>query len=72
MHHFPLNILTMGDFPNDGNFPNFQLGLELFNDNELPSSLRSSCLALVAEQEIRSNPPTLAISSSLSKQETIT
>ena len=62
----------MGDLPKDGNFPNFQRGLELFNDTKLPSSLRTSCLALIAEQEIRSNPPTLAISSSLSKQETIT
>jgi hypothetical protein len=32
----------------------------LFNNTKLPSSLRSSCLALVAEQEICSNPPTLS------------
>ena len=68
MHHFPPNILTMGDFPKDGNFPNFQRGLELFNDTELPSSLRSSCLALVAEQEIRSNPPTLSANPSPNKK----
>jgi hypothetical protein len=68
MHHFPLNILTMGDLPNDGNFSNFQRGLELFNDTELPSSLRSSCLALVAEQEIRSNPPTLSAHPSPNKK----
>jgi hypothetical protein len=30
--------------------------LDLFNDNELPASLQSSCLALVAQQEIHSNP----------------
>jgi hypothetical protein len=54
------NILTMGDLPKDDNFPNVQRGLELFNDTKLPSSLRSSCLALIAEQEIRSNPSTLS------------
>jgi hypothetical protein len=52
------NLLTMGDLPKDDNFPNFQRGLELFNDTELPLSLRCSCLALVAEQKIRSNSPT--------------
>jgi hypothetical protein len=54
----------------DDNFSKFQQGLELYNGNELPASLWSSCLALVAEQEIHSNPPTLASSSSLTKQET--
>jgi hypothetical protein len=54
------NFTTMEGLPKEDNFPDFQRGLELFNDNELPPSLRSSCLALVAEQEIRSNPPTSA------------
>jgi hypothetical protein len=35
---------------------------------EVPSSLRSSCLALVAEQEIRSNPPTLSAHPSPNKK----
>ncbi len=34
---------------------NLQCGFELFNDNDLPEELRSSCLALVAQQEVRSN-----------------
>jgi hypothetical protein len=63
-----LNILTMGDLPKDDNFPNFQRGLELFSDTELPSSLRSSCLALIAKQEIRSNPPTLSAHPSPNKK----
>ncbi len=57
---FAPNITTMEGLPKDDNFPKFQRGLELFNDKQLPPSLRSSCLALVAEQEIRSNPPTSA------------
>jgi hypothetical protein len=75
MHHFRQNasfqpnILTMGDLPKDDNFLNFQRGLELFNDTELPSALRSSCLALVAEQEIRSNPPTLSAPPSPNKKQ---
>jgi hypothetical protein len=63
------NILTMGDLPKDDNFLNFQRGLELFNDTKLPSSLRSSCLALIAEQEIHSNPPTLSSHSSPNKKQ---
>jgi hypothetical protein len=50
----------MEGLPKEDDFPEFQRGLELFNDTELPPSLRSSCLALVAEQEIRSNPRTSA------------
>jgi hypothetical protein len=50
----------MEGLPKEDDFPDFQRGLELLNDNKLPPSLRSSCLALVAEQEIRSNPPTSA------------
>jgi hypothetical protein len=58
---FPTNINTMMEgLPKEDDFPEFQRGLEVFNNNELPPSLRSSCLALVAEQEIRSNPPTSA------------
>jgi hypothetical protein len=59
------------DIPNltFSDFPEFQHGLELFNDNALPPSLRSSCLALVAEQEIDSNRPNIS-SSSLIEQET--
>jgi hypothetical protein len=34
---------------------NLQCGFELFNDNDLPEELRSSCLALVAQQEVHSN-----------------
>jgi hypothetical protein len=69
---FPPNITTMEDLPKDDNFHNFQCGLELFNDTELPPSLPSSCLALVTEQEFHSNPATNIISSSLTKQETFT
>jgi hypothetical protein len=69
---FPPNITTMEDLPKDDNFHNFQRGLELFNDTELPPSLPSSCLALVTEQEFHSNPATNIISSSLTKQETFT
>jgi hypothetical protein len=65
------NILTMGDLPKDDNFPNFQRGLELFNDTKLPSSLRSSCLALIAEQEICSNPPTLSSHPSPNKKRSL-
>ncbi len=65
---FPPNILTMGDLPKDSNVPDFQRGLELSNDTELPPSLQSSCLALVAEQEIRSNPPTLSAQPSPNKK----
>jgi hypothetical protein len=65
---FPPNITTMEDLPKDDNFPNFQSGLELFNDTELPPSLRSSYLALVSEQEIRSNPPTLSAHPSPNKK----
>jgi len=43
--------------PKDDMVPDFQRELELFNDNALPHALRSSCLALVAKQEIRRNPP---------------
>jgi hypothetical protein len=57
---FPPNITTMAGLPKEDNFHKFQRRLELFNDNELPPSLRSSYLALVAEQEICSNPPTSA------------
>ena len=49
--------------------PKFQRGLDLFNDNELPpASLRSSCLVLIAEHEIRTNPPTLASNPSPNKK----
>jgi hypothetical protein len=47
----------MAVFPKDDMLPDFQRGLELFNDKDLPAALRSSCLALVAQQEIRTNPP---------------
>jgi hypothetical protein len=57
---FLTNITTMEGLPMEDDFLEFQRGLELFNDNELPLSLRSSCLVLVAEHEIRSNPPTSA------------
>ena len=52
----------------DEPLPKFQRGLDLFNDNELPPSLRSSCLALIAEHEIRTNPPTLASNPSPNKK----
>jgi hypothetical protein len=35
--------------------PDLQCAFELFNDNELPEGLRSSCLTLVAQQEVHSN-----------------
>ena len=41
----------MADLP----IPNLQCGFELFNDNDLPEELRSSCLAFVAQQEVCSN-----------------
>jgi hypothetical protein len=52
----------------DDPVPKFQSGLDLFNDNELSPSLRSSCHALIAEQEIPSNPPTLASNPSPNKK----
>jgi hypothetical protein len=58
----------MGDLPKDSNSPNFQRALELFNDTDLPPSLLSSCLALVAGQEISSNPPTLSAQPSPNKK----
>jgi hypothetical protein len=57
---FLINITTMEGLPKEDDFPEFQHGLELFNGNGLTPSLRSSCLTLVAEQEICSNPPTSA------------
>jgi hypothetical protein len=65
LHHsepkYVPNITTMEGLSKEDDFPEFQRGLEVFNDNEeLPPSLSSSCLALVAEQEICSNPPTSA------------
>jgi hypothetical protein len=41
----------MADFP----VPNLQRVFKLFNNNDLPEELRSSCLALVAQQEVHSN-----------------
>ncbi len=52
----------------DEPLPKFQRGLDLFNDNESPPSLRSSCLALIAEHEIRTNPRTLAYNPSPNKK----
>ena len=54
--------------PKDDNHPNYQRGLELFNDNDLPSCLRSSCLALLTEQEIRSHPLSSACNPSPNKK----
>ena len=54
--------------PKDDNHPNYQRGLELFNDNDLPSCLRSSCLALLTEQEIRSHPLTSVCNPSPNKK----
>jgi hypothetical protein len=34
---------------------NLRCGFELFNNNDLPEELQSSCLALVAQQEVHSN-----------------
>jgi hypothetical protein len=57
---FLMNITTMEVLSKDDNFPKLQQGLELFNDNQLPASLWSSCLAaLVTKQDIHRNPPTL-------------
>jgi hypothetical protein len=36
---FPINIITMEGWLKDDDFPKFQEGLDLFNDNELPASL---------------------------------
>ena len=47
----------MAVFPKDDMLPDFRRGLELFNDKDLPAALRSSCLALVAQQEIQTNIP---------------
>jgi hypothetical protein len=48
--YFLINIITMEGLSKDKNFPKFQKGLELLNDNELTAFLGSSCLALVGKQ----------------------
>jgi hypothetical protein len=46
---------TMAGSEKDDNKHDFQRSLDLFNDQALPQSLRSTCLALFAEREIRHN-----------------
>jgi hypothetical protein len=46
-------FIAMANLPNGDLVPNLKRGFELFNN--LPEDLRSSCLALVAQQEVRSN-----------------
>jgi hypothetical protein len=62
VHKMTQNVLTyvifttMTGFLKDDMVPNFQHGLKLFNNKDLPQALRSSCLTLVAQQEIFRNP----------------
>jgi hypothetical protein len=51
------NCTTMAEFSKNDKVPDLQCGLELFNNNDLPKSLCSPCLALVNEQKIHSCPP---------------
>jgi hypothetical protein len=48
-------FIAMANLPNGDLVPNLKRGFELFNNTDLPEDLRSSCLALVAQQEVRSN-----------------
>jgi hypothetical protein len=47
---------------------NLQCGFELFNDNDLPEELWSSCLALVVQQEVHSNLPLASANQSPKKK----
>jgi hypothetical protein len=59
----------MANFPNGHLLPNLQRGFELLKDNNLPEELRSSCLTLVAQQEVHSNL-SLASANPLPKKKT--
>jgi hypothetical protein len=48
---FSTIFITMANFP----VPNRQRGFELFDNNDLSEEFHSSCLALVAQQEVCSN-----------------
>jgi hypothetical protein len=59
----------MADYPNGELVPNLKRGFQLFNKDSLPAELRSSCLALVAQQEVHSNRTLSSASPSPNKKE---